>query len=329
MRVFSERIKPLSSLMMDGLTSWRDLYQADTQLVGHPGKVALAKHLSQEMLQLPGVAGPDRLGVVQLLQLFDGPTRLLCKMGKSCWNLRLEDRSLPLSTILPMYSNAVPSFTAGKHQWRLQAILLSQNDTTGWLAEQACHGLMFRYNRELLLCDTSLWKRSRDGVGWKSQLWEVYQPSTKSKLIEVMKHVADWNYETLLQQKQSLVSWFLPRAKEFYSGWAPVDLADPVLLQPSKQDAVWEQYAFDRCNDNDDWLRRCHQLCLAAGERQQNPAWFRVSRGKPLWLTSRNMRANYEGSAMWPMLFVRFDAIPAELLHQVRKKLLAPTEAAP
>jgi len=39
--------------------------------------------------------------------------------------------------------------------------------------------------------------------------------------------------------------------------------------------------------------------------------------------------ASYKGSAVWPMLFIRFDAIPAELLQQVRKKLPAPTEPAP
>jgi len=41
------------------------------------------------------------------------------------------------------------------------------------------------------------------------------------------------------------------------------------------------------------------------------------------------MMASYKGSAVWPMLFIRFDAIPAELLQQVRKKLPAPTEPAP
>ena len=221
------------------------------------------------------------------------------------------------------------AFTPGRHQWRLRAFIITQNDTTGWLAEQACHALMFRYNRELLFCDWSLWKRERDGIGPKSRLWEVYVPHAVDRLIQVMQRVAGWNYETLLEQKQCLISWFLPRAKEFYSAWAPAALAEPAPPQPPKQDTVWEQYAFDRCNDNDEWLRRCHQLCLAAGGRQQNPAWFRICRGKILWPSSRNMMASYKGSAVWPMLFIRFDAIRAELLQQVRKKLPAPAEPAP
>lgn len=89
----------------------------------------------------------------------------------------------------------------------LVSFIITQNDTTGWLAEQACHALMFRYNRELLLCDWSLWKRERDGIGPTSRLWEVHVPHAVDRLIQVMQRVAGWNYETLLEQKQCLISW--------------------------------------------------------------------------------------------------------------------------
>ena len=97
-------------------------------------------------------------------------------------------------------------------------------------------------------------------------------------------------------------------------------------LQPlaDEQGPIWDEYSFDMCRDNNDWNSRCYALCKTAGGQKSNPPWFRVGRGKILWPWSSNMRTSYPGEAIWPMYFVYFDALPADLLQQVRKKLLEP-----
>ena len=153
----------------------------------------------------------------------------------------------------------------------------------------------------------------------QEQLDELQGSASSRTKLPASLDLAGWDYSTLLQQKQYYVS--------LYKDWAPC--APPPQAPAAEQAPPWEEYSFDKCEDNDDWTSRCYALCKAAGGKKNNPPWFRVSRGKFFWPWSPNLKSSYPGNALWPMLFVKFDVLPADLLTCVRKKLPEPALRAP